>query len=994
MPRPANKMLMKKKQRVGGGGSKNSNNNNKPTKVIKIKPFVKPPALPPNYYDETSKELLQGTLDCVFVTTAAAATGDKENAGESSSPSKSNNLSLQNAYQQVVNLVSHQYGPQLYKDLIGTMKYACQHYVLPDDDPIVQSSMTNYNNNINITDSSSSLSSPEEARSVLQTVQTKYQKYVDYLLLCKHIFLPLDSSHLYNSTTDQVVSLQHHHHGTNSSSSTAAGKTGIAGTKNDATKQESRPAGSSSSSKHPQQQQQPAAAIMMMGLWQVGLEQFKQRLLEFHLDDIIYQKWWDSLKMDWNSNNNNNGTTTATTSTATTDGGNRTSSSSSALSLKHQTLLQDTLYMWQDLNMLSDTLATRLEPDLIDFLKSKSEMLKTTSTAFTNSAVASFGTSAATASTAESSSYNPTSVIAYCYSKWMHVAYNWNRFLPKATCIFLLENYLFKPHLRAEYILDPTKFDLIIESAFTSSSSSSSSSSSNANATAMSTATAGGTVVSTSSPIQQLWMLSGRLPGGYKQVGEAIARYARQRGMALMVSMGDTSKSGGSSSSSTSNINNRQKIGQLLELQRNIQMLLSQLPHSEEYCLLKPVWGDVVNPAIGDDHDEGTNLVADALAKYVDACLKDNKRQLSLPSTTSGPASAADPLNDNWAEAIINGIFCFLQAKDVFEGFYKKDLAKRLLGNRVVSMDVERHFVSLLKAQCGPGYTSKMEGMFQDMDWSRETTNMYKDSLHKDMDGSTKPKDIEMDIQVLTTGYWPVYPQYPNLIVPDEMKAPQEHFVEYYKSKYQGRRMAWQYAIGQMVVRFQPRESGPKYDLLVSPTQALVLIQFNTNDEMNLPQIMAAVGLDDQSDAELILLGLSLGKDGTRVLQKIDHDADEKKKSSSTVHPKDKFRVRDTFKSNARRIKINNILMKETKEERNKTMESVSRDRLILIDAVLVRIMKARKSVLHKDLIPQVLEQLKFPAQPADVKKRIEVLIEREYMERDAADRNRYTYLA
>eukprot|EP00529_Nitzschia_sp_RCC80_P005647 CAMPEP_0113500064 /NCGR_PEP_ID=MMETSP0014_2-20120614/32101_1 /TAXON_ID=2857 /ORGANISM="Nitzschia sp." /LENGTH=975 /DNA_ID=CAMNT_0000394319 /DNA_START=48 /DNA_END=2975 /DNA_ORIENTATION=- /assembly_acc=CAM_ASM_000159 len=975
MPRSNNKMLMKKRGGGGGASGSKTSSNNKP-KIIKIKPFTKPPALPPNYYDQTSKELLEGTLDCVFAATTSSSTGDKENSDNGGSSSSSNPLSLQNAYQQVVNLVSHQYGPQLYKDLISTMKYACQHYVLPDDDPIVQSSMANYgnsnNNNSNNNEGgggcggNASTTTPEEARKVLQTIQTKYQKYVDYLLLCKHIFLPLDSSHVFNQTTGQVLSLHPGNNGSNAAGSNGSNAASSA-------KQQLRQAPGSSS------------AMTMMGLWQVGLEQFKQRLLEFHLDDIIYQKWWESLKMDWN----NNGTTT------TTDDSN----DASALSLEHQTLLQDTLYMWQDLNMLSDTLATRLEPDLIAFLKSKSEMLKTTSTNSSSGVSGAAAAAASSSSSSSSSSYNPTSVIAYCYSKWMHVAYNWNRFLPKATCIFLLENYLFKPHLRAEYILDPTKFDLIIESAFTSSSSSSIATASNASANSISGTTAPTGVVSTSSPIQQLWMLSGRLPGGYKQVGEAIARYARQRGMTLMVSMGngniDPQKMpAAGNTTKSSSTNNRQKIGQLLELQRNIQVLLSQLSHSDEYCLLKPVWEDVVNPAIGDDHDEGTNLVADALAKYVDSCLKDNKRQLSLPSTSGSPAAAADPLNDNWGEAIINGIFCFLQAKDVFEGFYKKDLAKRLLGNRVVSMDVERHFVSLLKAQCGPGYTSKMEGMFQDMDWSRETTNMYKDSLYKDTDGSTKPKDIEMDIQVLTTGYWPVYPQYPNLILPDEMKAPQEHFAEYYKSKYQGRRMTWQYAIGQMVVRFQPRESGPKYDLLVSPTQALVLTQFNTNGEMNLPQIMAAVGLDDRSDAELILLGLSLGKDGTRVLQKIDHDADEKKKTRPTVHHNDTFRVRDTFKSNARRIKINNILMKETKEERDKTMESVSRDRFILIDAVLVRIMKARKSVLHKDLIPQVLEQLKFPAQPADIKKRIEILIEREYMERDAADRNRYTYLA
>jgi hypothetical protein len=43
----------------------------------------------------------------------------------------------------------------------------------------------------------------------------------------------------------------------------------------------------------------------------------------------------------------------------------------------------------------------------------------------------------------------------------------------------------------------------------------------------------------------------------------------------------------------------------------------------------------------------------------------------------------------------------------------------------------------------------------------------------------------------------------------------------------------------------------------------------------------------------------------------------------------------------------------------------------------------------------QVLEQVKVPAQTLDVKKRIESLIEQEYMEHDAKDRNQYNcYLA
>ena len=50
----------------------------------------------------------------------------------------------------------------------------------------------------------------------------------------------------------------------------------------------------------------------------------------------------------------------------------------------------------------------------------------------------------------------------------------------------------------------------------------------------------------------------------------------------------------------------------------------------------------------------------------------------------------------------------------MFEAFYKKDFAKRLLMARSVSADVEKAMLGKLKAECGAQYTSKLEGMATD----------------------------------------------------------------------------------------------------------------------------------------------------------------------------------------------------------------------------------------------------------------------------------------
>ena len=64
------------------------------------------------------------------------------------------------------------------------------------------------------------------------------------------------------------------------------------------------------------------------------------------------------------------------------------------------------------------------------------------------------------------------------------------------------------------------------------------------------------------------------------------------------------------------------------------------------------------------------------------------------------------------------------------------------------------------------------------------------------------------------------------------------------------------------------------------------------------------------------------------------------------------------------------------------------------IDAAIVRIMKTRKTLSHKLLVGELLVQLKFALKGSDLKKRIESLIDREYLARDSENAQVYNYLA
>lgn len=71
----------------------------------------------------------------------------------------------------------------------------------------------------------------------------------------------------------------------------------------------------------------------------------------------------------------------------------------------------------------------------------------------------------------------------------------------------------------------------------------------------------------------------------------------------------------------------------------------------------------------------------------------------------------------------------------------------------------------------------------------------------------------------------------------------------------------------------------------------------------------------------------------------------------------------------------------------------VQKQRSNVIDAVCVRVMKARKVEHYNILVQTIIKQINmFKAQPPLIKKRVESLVDREFLERDKDDRTKYIY--
>ena len=117
--------------------------------------------------------------------------------------------------------------------------------------------------------------------------------------------------------------------------------------------------------------------------------------------------------------------------------------------------------------------------------------------------------------------------------------------------------------------------------------------------------------------------------------------------------------------------------------------------------------------------------------------------------------------------------------------------------------------------------------------------------------------------------------------------------------------------------------------------------------------------------------------------------------------PTEKIRVNEKFESN--NIRVNMVPIPSSAKMANegaggamKVSEvdaEVTKERGMIIDATCVRIMKSRKVENHNDLVQAIIHQIKmFQAQPQLIKKRIESLIEREYLERDPDNKGKYIY--
>ncbi|XP_034937978.1 cullin-2 [Chelonus insularis] len=355
------------------------------------------------------------------------------------------------------------------------------------------------------------------------------------------------------------------------------------------------------------------------------------------------------------------------------------------------------------------------------------------------------------------------------------------------------------------------------------------------------------------------------------------------------------------------------------------------------------------------------------LAKYCDSLLKKSTKGIS-----------ESEIDKKLAKSIT--VFKYVDDKDVFQKFYARMLAKRLIHQQSQSMDAEETMIDRLKQMCGYEFTNKLHRMFTDMSVSVDLNAKFTNSL-RERDAENQ-LGIGFVIYVLQAGAWPLsLPTFPGQFhVPQQLEKSIQAFESFYHEQFSGRKLTWLHHLSQGELKLNYLKK--PYLVTVQTYQMALLLLFEQCDSMTFNE--AAVSLRLHHD-QLVKHAASLID--CKIL---------KKNTEGEIKEDTILSLNLDYHNKRTKFRVTGALQKDAPHDAEATHRSVDDDRKLYLQAAIVRIMKSRKLLRHNQLVQEVLEQSKVTFAPSIgmIKKCIEALIDKQYIERTLNGADEYSYVA
>lgn len=358
----------------------------------------------------------------------------------------------------------------------------------------------------------------------------------------------------------------------------------------------------------------------------------------------------------------------------------------------------------------------------------------------------------------------------------------------------------------------------------------------------------------------------------------------------------------------------------------------------------------------------------------------------SLAATVSvGPSRATSAQSERFLDAQMLEesiqIFRALAAKDLFEAFYRRDLARRLLTKSSSGPD-ERRVIDRLKLECGAGYVSKLETILKDAVGGSELTTAFTKSIETsqdvEMSGDLTEQDLEskailsqinFTFTVITSGVWPTGSPWSPILYPQAIATVLKSFESWYCRSHSRRAIQWMPNLGHCLLSAGQRE------ILCQQPQGIILMNcFQGTEDLSetspsLATIQKATGIPLEAVIKFVG-GMVEGK-----IMEIS-STDDKLQPTTTV------RLTPNLPPSPHQVVIRagpsggsapGSLIPDDR--------TFIEDRQFQIDAAIVRYLKIRQQSAVDVLARELAGNLLFPVSLEDLWKRLESLKEREYVE-------------
>ncbi|CAD5208977.1 unnamed protein product [Bursaphelenchus xylophilus] len=350
------------------------------------------------------------------------------------------------------------------------------------------------------------------------------------------------------------------------------------------------------------------------------------------------------------------------------------------------------------------------------------------------------------------------------------------------------------------------------------------------------------------------------------------------------------------------------------------------------------------------------------------------------------------------------GLVHYVSSKEDFERLYKIYLARRLVGANVLNLELERTIIESLKVEFGNVYTRRMEKMFKDMEMSFELLREFAASQNLPLpaDGVPRNDGLKFSITVITPGFWPQMNSLAPCSLPSQLSSAFHDFEHFYTKKYPTRRLGLNVYNGFTVVEARffgqavidevkdkiergddslvavPSDSLTTKSLVCTPVQTAVLDLFNSCCYVNSNKLKSMGDSELKKGIPSLIRGKILIKEFM-----VDMEGNEQ----------EVYYINDVYSH--KKTTIN--LTKEAKNDEGKGKKADGLAKNIyacryLIDAAIVRIMKAHKTLPHDQLRTSVMTKLERPVDENLLKKCIENLIDHHYLKREEDNPRVYHY--